>query len=273
MTPLLPEAHPRIAETKADLAMVLRNDGRPELAIPLYLEATAALQKSRGPFHPSVGIVIGNYGGMLAELGRHSQAELAHRQALEIHRRSFGKKHARVALALNALGFSLQHQQRVEEAEHAFRDALDALPETHASWVSAFRQNLGNALLRLNRPVEALAEFDEAKATADKTKIIDLAVLERRRAEALHQAGRADLAEAAAGESIGLLLQRQNEGAELANAHHVRGSALASLGRTQEAIVELETALAMYEGSRGEQPPWMESARIEIARLRKLPTD
>lgn len=273
MTPRLPAAHPRLADTKAYLAMVLRDEGKPEQAIPLYLEAIAALQESRGPFHPTVGVVVGNYGGILAELGRHPEAEVAHRKALEIHRRSFGNKHARVALALNALGFSLEHQQRIEEAEDAYREALVALPETHASWVDALRQNLGRTLLRLGRPAEALAEFDQALATVGRTDTIQRAVLTYWRAEALHQAGRSDLAEAAASESIALFARELTESAELANAHRVRGSALASTGRTNEALIELETAVAMCEKLCRAPPHWLESTRTEILRLRGPRTD
>lgn len=117
--------------------------------------------------------MIGNYGVLLAEVGRHSDAEAAHRQALEIHRKAFGDEHARVALTLNALGASLSQQQRTEEAERVFSDAVKALPETHAAWARAIRQNRVSALISLGRASEALEEISRAEASSGNSSELE----------------------------------------------------------------------------------------------------
>jgi len=269
----LAAVHPRIAETRANLAMVLRAAGKPQLAIPLYLQALEALKASRGEYHPSVGIVAGNYGSALAELGRYREAELAHRQALDIHRHSFGDRHARVALALNALGFSLQHQERVDEAEAAFAAALDALPDTHADWARALAQNRGVALLKLGRHAEALAVLSQAEASAADASSLQQAILNRWRAEALLLSGQTGLAEVVASESIRLFADQSITRVELADAHRIRGASLAALGRSSEAISELETALASYETSRAASAQNIESTRTQLDRLRGRPAN
>src|SRR5690606_5885496 len=175
---------------------------------------------SRGDSHPSLGIVLGNHGSLLSELGRYEQAEAAHRRALDVHRKNFGERHARVALALNALGRSLSLQKRPEEAARAYREALAALPESHAAWAPLFHRNLGAAYLDLGDASGALAEFARAQARIEADgqggDSVSRAKLRRWQAAAQLAAGNAEQASRLSSESIALFAGAGRQEVELA---------------------------------------------------------
>jgi tetratricopeptide (TPR) repeat protein len=254
MASRLPNSHPRMAETRADLAMVLRKQGQTEEALELYRDAIDALQKSRGETHPDVGIVLGNYGSLLTDLGRHSEAESAHRQALSIHRASFGGRHARVAFALNSLGFSLSKQGRFYEAAEVYLDALRALPESHATWSVAIRQNQGIALVRADAPLRAIEVFSEIDAILRRSSA-DLPALVRLRrwqAEAWLLAGQPSRARESAEAALELIASESPDTADHSEIYQLLGSSLAELDQPEEAIKALRRALDLH--SSGGEP-------------------
>lgn len=95
-------------------------------------------------------------------------------------------------------------------------------------------------------------------------------MLKRWRAEALYLAGTADLAQAAATESIDIFIRQNSERIELADAHRIRGLSLAQLGRLSEALQELAIAIAKYEANTSSPRARVESAREDVERVRRL---
>jgi len=246
----LPDAHPRIGEAKADLAMVLRRQGELEPALPLYLESIDALRSSRGQHHPSVGIVLGNLGNLYAQMDRLDEAEAAHREALLIHGMHFGARHARVALAWNELGTSLRRRGKLEEAIEAFRKAVAALPESHAAWNDAFRRNLIIALIEAGQAQSALEELALAQRLLQEADHSDrdLAILHRWGARAWLLAGDHQASRSEALLAIERFGTGEDGGPALADCFHVLGEALLGLDKPAEGAEALRTALSLYEG-------------------------
>jgi eukaryotic-like serine/threonine-protein kinase len=279
MTARLPESHPRIAETKADLAMVLHRRGQLEQAVPLYESAAEGLIKSRGEKHPSLGIVLGNLGGLLAELKRYEDAEKLNRQALQIHRENFGDHHARVALALNALGRSLSSQGRRAEAVQAYREALLALPTSHSTWAPTFHRNLGIAQLRAGNPREALQAFAEVEARLSEqdTEVLERARLHSWQAAAWLAMSDFEQARGAAEAALRIFEAPRNdqpsEREELEYPEALRSMAMSliALGRPEEAVAPLTRAQAWH--LRQEDPDAAALHEIEstLNRLENMP--
>lgn len=141
------------------------------------LRASIEKAPARAHFH-------GNFGNLLAGLGRHADAERAYRQALlldprfraarlglarvlneagihhaaETEARALLTDNASDPEALSVLGIALAGQARYDEAEKAYRAALELAPGYGAA-----RHNLGAMLAKTERIEESLVELELAK--------------------------------------------------------------------------------------------------------------
>jgi tetratricopeptide (TPR) repeat protein len=197
------------------------------------------------------------------------------------------------------LGIALHQQGKLADAERIYRDILRQTPDDfdalHLSGlialqtgrtkpcveligraigvdanVAAAHNNLGYALLILNRHAEAVASFDRAIALqpgfpeAYNNRGIGLSAL-KRYAEAVASYDKAitlkpDYAEAYSNRGIGLLaIERHAEAVESsdmavalrpdsAEAHFNRGNGLRELGRFEEAVESFDRAIALKPG-------------------------
>jgi tetratricopeptide (TPR) repeat protein len=130
--------------------------------------------------------------------------------------------------ALHLLGVIAKQTQQLERAVELIRKAIWLNP--HAA---AAHNNLGNALLDLKRPSEALASYD--KAIAFKP---DYALAHNNRGNVLHELKRPADALASYDKAIAL-------NPDFVMAHYNRGLALVDLKRSEEALASFDTALAL----------------------------
>jgi len=151
------------------------------------------------------------------------------------------------------LGVALQTDRRLEEAETHYRRAIAIDPDYGPAYVNLgiVLMARGDALVRMNREVEAIAVYRESLRLNPNNSVLRFAV-----GSLLVKAERF---EEAIGEfRAGLVLVPES-----AEAHNNLGGALAATGRTVEAIAEFEHALRLN--------PNLASARrnLELARPRK----
>ena len=94
-------------------------------AEPLYRRALAIDERSYGPDHPNVALVLNNLALLFRANNRPSEAEPLYRRALAIDERNYGPDHPNVALKLNNLAELLKATNRLVEAEPLMRRALE----------------------------------------------------------------------------------------------------------------------------------------------------
>ena len=193
-----------------------------------------------------------NLGLALSHLGRHEEAVVEYRKALD--------QEQNYPEAWNNLGISLEALRRSDEAEAAYRKAIAARP----NYAEAMG-NLGNTLRALGRTEEAIAAYRESLARNPAAQRAPLG-------NALRKAGRLDEAEAAFREDVARNPDspealnnlaaalgendRAREAAELLpratalrpdypEAHANLGQVLQQLGRMEEAVAACERALEL----------------------------
>ncbi|MGI8933481.1 MAG: tetratricopeptide repeat protein, partial [Phormidesmis sp.] len=106
------------------LAYVYNNQGRYELAEPLYVQALALKRKLLGEDHPAVATSLNNLAGLYESQGRYEQAEPLLVQALALRRQLLGEDHPDVASSLNNLAELYRSQGRYEQAEPLYEKSL-----------------------------------------------------------------------------------------------------------------------------------------------------
>jgi tetratricopeptide (TPR) repeat protein len=148
------------------------------------------------------------------------------------------------------LGVALQTDGRLEEAETHYRRAIAIDPAYGPAYVnlSIALMARGDALVRMNREVEAIAVYQESLQLNPNNTVLRLAT-----GSLLVKAGRFEEAI----REFRAALARVPDSAE---AHNNLGGALAATGRTAEAIPELEHALRLN--------PNLVSARRNLELLR-----
>lgn len=101
-----------------NLAGVLMRKGELVAALEHYQSALSLANEIYPPLHPDRARRLSNLGGVLNNLGQHSEAESALREALSIYEQMYeGRVHPRVAAAHNNLGRALEEAGKYEAAE------------------------------------------------------------------------------------------------------------------------------------------------------------
>ncbi|KAE8379742.1 hypothetical protein BDV26DRAFT_258759 [Aspergillus bertholletiae] len=143
-------------------------------------------------------------------------------------------------LVLNELGVVLYHQNHLEPAVKLFRQALSLAASLNCepgAWV-ATRANLGHALRRIGRSVEALAEFDECLRIGAAGASFGYSPF---------LGGSGGNASGAASSGVGGYEDRGLIG----SLHTARGLILLELNRTAEAVTALHEAVRVLGSSGG----------------------
>src|SRR5262249_52427190 len=150
-----------------NLGLLFRETGRPEEAEKAYREALTVLKQSaadfpslpagtssgggsRADFRQHMGGAYHNLGGLLATMGRLSEAEAAYRDALAIKQQIAADFPTRpelrkdLATSQNALGHLLRAKGSLAQSEAAYRDALSIQKQLAADFPSRpeFRRDL-----------------------------------------------------------------------------------------------------------------------------------
>lgn len=151
-----------------------------------------------------------------------------------------GDAHGGDPLVLNELGVVLYHQNHLEGAVELFNQSLALATALHCepgAWV-ATRANLGHALRRIGRLVEALAEFDECLRIGAGGAGV---------AYGPFLGGSGSSASGVASSGVGGYEDRGLIG----SLHTSRGLVLLELGRTMEAVTALHEAVRVLGASGG----------------------
>jgi tetratricopeptide (TPR) repeat protein len=89
MEKALGPAHPNVAQSLNNLAVLYDDQGKYAEAEPLYQRALRIWEKALGPEHPKVATVLENYAPLLRQTGRESQAA-----EMEARAKAIGARHA-----------------------------------------------------------------------------------------------------------------------------------------------------------------------------------
>jgi predicted O-linked N-acetylglucosamine transferase (SPINDLY family) len=227
-------------------AVALHQSGRLDEAAALYKEV---LKQAPGHFD-----AVHLLGVVALQQGRLDEAETRLRSALEIQPAN--------APANNNLGTTLMRAGRLDEARTAFEKAVKSKPGDTDALI-----NLGTVLRRLGRPGESVAPLRKAFAANSKSYAVCeqfgaslLDTGDSRGAVAAFEAGvKAEPANAQAWLNLSIAAEREDlgaralqaadialsRGADVPAARGARGRALAALGRSDEARVELQRAVQL----------------------------
>lgn len=130
------------AESRADLAGLLADEGQFTASIAAYREALALLRESGGDRN-ALGVEIWrDLGGLHRAIADPMESEASYRQALEIALNRFGPNHPATTAVQRPLAATLVEAGKLEEAERLLRLAHERLllrfgpehPEVAASW-------------------------------------------------------------------------------------------------------------------------------------------
>ncbi|MDE2264128.1 MAG: sulfotransferase [Gammaproteobacteria bacterium] len=183
-----------------------------------------------------------------AQAGQHAQAA-----ALAEAARADGLEHP---LIYNVLALQRELAGKLSEAEELLRHAVRLAPGDLAS-----RNALGLCLLRLERPQEALAQFESLLAANPS-----LAFLHTSRGSALFALGRVGDAEASFQRALELDERQPVALAGLANIASSRGAYAAARGWAEKALQLLpgypEAILSLASTDLGERVPWQAQSRM-----------
>ncbi len=220
------------ADVFASIGTVLSRQGKQSEALESFERGQVILERTVGPRHPDLAIMLNNVGAVLQAQGKHTEALQNLRRALEIFEEALGAGHPMVASSLNNIGNALKREGSLSEALVHHRRALTIKQEVFGPGhpnVALSLNNIGNVLKLQGEPSEALEHYRRA-----------LSIL----SEAL---GPEHPAVAASQTNIGLVLQEQ--------------------GQFSEALEQLQAGLAVMEQTLGPQHPQLAFPRIGLARI------
>jgi formylglycine-generating enzyme required for sulfatase activity/tetratricopeptide (TPR) repeat protein len=166
----LGQDHPSIANTRANLALVLKDLGDLPRAKELLELALASDLQNLGEDHPSVATRRSNLAGVLQDLGDLPGAKELLERALASDLQNLGEDHPSVATLRSNLALVLQARGDLPRAkellERALASDLQNLGEDHPS-VATRRSNLAAVL-------EALGDLPRAKELHERALASDL---------------------------------------------------------------------------------------------------
>lgn len=114
----------RLATSCNSLALVYDDEGKSNLAEPLYRRALAIFEKVQPPDRLNVASVLNNLGEMMRVQKKFREAEDHYKRALKIREEISGPRSSEVAEIFNNLGLLYYAQNRYVQAESNFLQAL-----------------------------------------------------------------------------------------------------------------------------------------------------
>jgi len=116
--------HPEVVRSLDDLAEVYLDQGRYDLAEPLYKRTLADAEKAYGSYHSEVAARLRKLAGMYDSQGRYAEAEPLHKRALAIKEEAVGSNHPSVAATLNNLAEMYDSKGQYALAEPLYKRSL-----------------------------------------------------------------------------------------------------------------------------------------------------
>ncbi len=114
----------RLATSCNSLALVYDDEGKTNLAEPLYRRALSIFEKVKPPDRLNVAAVLNNLGELMRGQKKFREAEDYYNRALKIREEVSGPRSSEVAEVFNNLGLLYYAQNRYVQAESSFLQAL-----------------------------------------------------------------------------------------------------------------------------------------------------
>ena len=161
----LGSAHPSVAASLNNLALLYRSQGRYAEAEPPLLKAAKMTKQLLGSAHPDVAASLNNLAELYRSQGRYAEAEPLYVEALEMRKQLLGSAYPDVAQSLNNLALLYHSQGRYAEAEPPLLKAVkmtkQLLGSAHPD-VAASLNNLAELYRSQGRYAEAEPLYAEA---------------------------------------------------------------------------------------------------------------
>jgi tetratricopeptide (TPR) repeat protein len=173
---LLGQAHPRVAATLNNLAVLYREQGRYAEAESCFHRALHIYEQALGPDHPEVATVLNNVTLIYGIQGRYAEAESHFHRALHIYEQALGPDHPQVASTLNNLANLYYKQGRYAQAEPMYQRARCIWEQTHGPdhpRVAIALNNLGELYFDQEQYTEAEPLLERALQIREHTLGLD----------------------------------------------------------------------------------------------------
>lgn len=115
---------PRILTALSHLALLYRDAGEYDKAIPLFESALAIQEKTLPPGHSDIGANQNNLADIYRSVGQYSKAEALLRKVVAANEKIMGPEHPIVATCLSNLAMVYRVQGRYSEAEELYQRAF-----------------------------------------------------------------------------------------------------------------------------------------------------
>jgi tetratricopeptide (TPR) repeat protein len=162
------EAHPKVAASQSDLALLLRQVGELRPARTLLDKALSSELQAHGEDHPRVATTLGNLAGLLRQLGDLAGARTLFARALASDIKTRGVQHPETAITQANLAGLLHENGDLAQARNLYEEALvsqlAAYGDDHPA-VAATRSNLARVLQHQGASRAARKLFEQALAS------------------------------------------------------------------------------------------------------------
>jgi tetratricopeptide (TPR) repeat protein len=160
-------AHPNVATSLNNLAILYRAQGQYAEALPLSQRALSIWEQALGPAHPNVAASLNNLALLYSDQGQYAEALPLSQRALSIREQALGPAHPNVATSLFNLGGLYRDQGQYAEALPLYQRVLTIDEQAYGSTHPEVATDLEGlaALLRAMQQPEEAAKL-EARAQA-----------------------------------------------------------------------------------------------------------
>jgi tetratricopeptide (TPR) repeat protein len=140
-----------------NVAMVHRDDGRPNEAIPMLEDAVRRMKANRGPDHPNTLLYAGNLAIAYRDAGRLNQALALFDETLKVAKTKHGPAHQTCLNLMNQTTDCLLKMKRFADAEARANECLTLRMKKNPLewWVFQTKSQLGQAKTALRKYPEA----------------------------------------------------------------------------------------------------------------------
>ncbi len=176
-------SHPRRGSFRSNLAAVYGRMGEAKRAVKLSEEALEFLGQTLGPQHPKTGYAHYIVAMQYLELEDWAQAHQHIARALEIRERTLGPTDLLVGETHDIVSTLYKEEGRYEDALKHGRLSLEiklrSLGPDHVDLAYAY-ENIGQALIGLHQPREAITLLEKAIRLRERSKLEDSEIAEPR---------------------------------------------------------------------------------------------
>ncbi len=269
-------AHPDLARSLHNVAILHRHQGRYAAAEPLFRQALEVGERAWGPEHPEVAEILTQLAILQRIQGRYDETESLAQRARRIYERALGPEHPKVADVFRVLAGGHVESGEDEEAERLLLAALAIYRknygEDHVD-VAVTLQNLGYIYWSRNDPAGAGSHQRRALRILERLLGMEHPMV----ADALTGIGLAAKVEGRYDEAERDLRRALTiyEGAtgddhiDYANCLYELGHLVFLRGRDAEAESILQRSLAIREDNLGPGHPWVAESLRGLADLRR----